>query len=64
MEEKSPTVKTFYSDLADEVDQHFARALHSANANVHSQEENLVQPGKLISYFINKPCYLSVHISI
>lgn len=27
----STTVMTFYNDLADEVDQHFSRALHSAN---------------------------------
>ena len=29
---------TFYSNLADEVDQHFTRALHSTNADVHSQD--------------------------
>ena len=35
------TVMTFYSNLADEVDQHFTRALHSANADVHSQDGTL-----------------------
>lgn len=37
MEEKSPTntVMTFYNDLADEVDQHFARALQSTTTSVN-----------------------------
>lgn len=40
--EKSPstsatTVMTFYNDLADEVDQHFARALKSATTPMQSQ---------------------------
>ena len=43
MEENSPTnslttVMKFYSNLADEVDQHFTRALHAANIDVHSQD--------------------------
>ena len=44
--EKTPTttvatVMTFYNDLADEVDQHFARALQSATSPVHSQGNQL-----------------------
>ena len=35
------TVMTFYNDLADEVDQHFARALQSATTPVQSQGEVL-----------------------
>lgn len=41
MEESSPTsvttVTTFYNNVADEVDQHFARALQSAATSVQSQ---------------------------
>ena len=53
--EKSPTtsvatVMTFYHDLTDEVDQHFARALQSATTPVHSQGDALLkEPGRCTS---------------
>lgn len=54
---------TFYNDLADEVDQHFARALHSAKSN--NQDLSLVQEsGKLLLIRFKIPhtiwvCYVS-----
>ena len=46
MEQNSPTnslttVMTFYNNLADEVDQHFTRALQTANAEVNSENGTL-----------------------
>ena len=54
MEENSPTnslatVMTFYSNLADEVDQHFTRALQTANAEVNS--ESGTPPHSMYEYY-------------